>query len=178
MLSMLKSISLSDKYSLFFFTKNQSSYIHLKLGTEIHLCARVPKGLKFSWQKSFNKISFNCTSSIDIAFYNRLLSFLRFEKQIFKVKIFLRGLGYKINLILSKSLIEFKIGYSHLCTIQIPQGIRASLIKNQLLLESGDKEILGNFAHKIYLLRPADVYKSRGFLLKHHPSRSKIVKKK
>jgi len=66
-------------------------------------------------------------------------------------KLILKGLGLKVQVI-NKQL-EFKLGFSHLVYLSIPENITITSFKNNLLLESFDAICLGNFANKIKSLK-------------------------
>jgi large subunit ribosomal protein L6 len=92
--------------------------------------------------------------------------YLTRTNSIFKKKLMLNGLGYKYTLADQK--LTFKLGYSHLKTILIPQYIlkvssKTKRRKTKITMESYDKVLLGNFAESIYRLRCYDVYKAKGF---------------
>lgn len=175
---MLKSLTLTSKASIFFFTKNKSTYIFLEIESGSAYSLRIPIGLKIKWEKSNDTLLLSCYSSLDILFYQKLLNFSKPEKPVSKLKMSLKGLGYKINLTEQGRFLEFKLGYSHLSLVAIPKSVKVFVSKNVLLFESYDKEVLGNFVHKIYRLRPADDYKGRGFVLKNRSLRQKTIKKK
>ena len=99
------------------------------------------------------------------------------ESKIFRKKISLNGLGYKCQVI--NSSLSFKLNLSHSLDIAIPSYIvKVIQKKNTLIFESFDKIMLGNFVENLYNLRPADVYKSKGFYLESKNNITKEVNKK
>ena len=90
----------------------------------------------------------------------------------------LKGLGYRITIIENRTKIEFKIGFSHLIRLSIPNGIKAKGKKNLLHLECKNKILLGNFVDKIVSLKLPDSYKGKGFWFKYQTKTLKIIKKK
>jgi large subunit ribosomal protein L6 len=71
------------------------------------------------------------------------------------------GIGYRA--ILNGNRIEFNLGYSHPINFDLPEGIAASIDKNNIIKLSGiDKERLGHVAAAIRRLRPPEPYKGKG----------------
>ena len=85
-------------------------------------------------------------------------------------------MGLKATLINDK-LIEFKLGFSHMITLSIPNEIKVSIIKNNLILESFDKILLGNFSATIKNFKTPDSYKGKGICYKNEILFLKVVKK-
>lgn len=107
---------------------------------------------------------------------NTILDFLS-SKSIFKKKLSLNGLGFKI--VTDNETIDFKLGYSHLISLKFPKEVTKFIIKKKkLAIESADKIKLGNFAKKVYSLRQYDSYKAKGFSFLGVKKRLKDIKKK
>lgn len=71
------------------------------------------------------------------------------------------GVGYRAAI--SGNKITFKLGYSHECVLEIPQGLEAEVVKNtQIFVRGIDKELVGGFAANIKKLRKPDAYKGKG----------------
>ena len=71
------------------------------------------------------------------------------------------GVGYRVDL--KKDVLTFNIGYSHPVVYKLPEGIQATVEKqNKLILSGIDKELLGLTAGKIRGLRKAEPYKGKG----------------
>jgi len=85
--------------------------------------------------------------------------------QGFSKTLILEGLGYSAELKGEK--IVFKLGFSHLVELEIPQGIKIEIKQEKgrfLITVWGiDKVKVGNFASKIKSLKPADRYHLKGF---------------
>jgi ribosomal protein L6P/L9E len=119
-------------------------------------------------EKKGKTLNLTCTSKdLDsVTEFNQFLT--RFElglkniNNTFKRKLILKGLGFRIT-VLANKMIEFKIGFSHLITLKIPQNIKAKSKKNFLYLESNDNVLIGNFIDKIVSLKTPDSYKGKGF---------------
>ncbi len=73
----------------------------------------------------------------------------------------INGIGYRA--ILSDNRILFHIGYSQPVNFDLPEGISASIDKNNVIKLFGiDKELLGHTAASIRRLRPPEPYKGKG----------------
>lgn len=107
---------------------------------------------------------------LDYAFKN--------SENIFKKRLLLKGLGFRINLLEEKRKVEFKLGFSHLIQLDIPQNIRIKTKKNIINIEGADKVLLGNFVDKIISLKLPDCYKGKGFWYKYQKKTLKVIKKK
>jgi large subunit ribosomal protein L6 len=72
----------------------------------------------------------------------------------------LNGVGYNAkqqgkNLVLS-------VGFSHEVVLEIPAAIKCTINKNQVELESNDRELLGTFAAKVRDKQPPEPYLGKG----------------
>jgi len=73
----------------------------------------------------------------------------------------INGIGYRATL--SGNRIVFNLGYSHPIDFDLPEGISASIDKNNIIKLSGiDKEKLGHTSAAIRRLRPPEPYKGKG----------------
>ena len=73
----------------------------------------------------------------------------------------INGIGYRATL--SGNRIVFNLGYSHPIDFDLPEGISASIDKNNIIKLSGiDKEKLGHASAAIRRLRPPEPYKGKG----------------
>lgn len=93
----------------------------------------------------------------------------------FERKLELNGVGFKMAL--KGSELVLNIGYSHEVTVEIPEGIKLKIEKNELLGDSIDKQLIGNFFTRIHNLKPADPYKHKGFKFPGRFYKKKIGKK-
>jgi large subunit ribosomal protein L6 len=71
------------------------------------------------------------------------------------------GVGYKAE---SKGgALHLALGYSHPVVFTLPQGVTAQVESNTVIKLSGfDKELLGETAARVRMLRKPDVYKNKG----------------
>ncbi len=73
----------------------------------------------------------------------------------------INGIGYRAKV--EGNRIQFNLGYSHPISLDLPQGITASVAKNNVIKLAGiDKEKLGQTAAAIRRLRPPEPYKGKG----------------
>jgi large subunit ribosomal protein L6 len=82
---------------------------------------------------------------------------------IFKKKLVLKGLGFRMNVVENFEKIEFKLGFSHLIYITIPKTIKVKIKKNKINVEGTNKVLVGTFINKILSLKIPDCYKGKGF---------------
>ncbi|MCS6894738.1 MAG: 50S ribosomal protein L6 [Bacteroidia bacterium] len=76
------------------------------------------------------------------------------------------GIGYKAELKGSDVLI-LTLGYSHDIAFVLPAGIKAQIVQERgqnlrIVLESTDKQLIGQVAAMLRSLRPPDPYKGKG----------------
>jgi len=86
--------------------------------------------------------------------------------QGFQKVLELVGIGYKAELKGSNVLL-LTLGYSHDVAFVLPEGIKAQIVQErgqnlQIVLESSDKQLVGQVAAMIRSLRPPDPYKGKG----------------
>ena len=73
----------------------------------------------------------------------------------------INGIGYRAEL--KGSRIVFNLGYSQPIDFDLPEGISATVEKNNVVKLAGiDKELLGRTAASIRQLRPPEPYKGKG----------------
>ena len=77
------------------------------------------------------------------------------------------GVGYRVSN--KGNLVEFSLGYTHSIFIQLPAEIKvetkAERNQNpQIILKSGDKQLLGQVCAKIRTFRKPEPYKGKGIL--------------
>ena len=71
------------------------------------------------------------------------------------------GVGYKAEM--KPGVLQLALGYSHPVVFPLPQGITAEVESNTIIKVSGtDKELVGQTAARIRMLRKPDAYKNKG----------------
>jgi ribosomal protein L6P/L9E len=113
-------------------------------------------------------------------FFDSLDFFIKSANNFYKKVLFLNGVGYRINLLAEKKILECKIGYSHLKYLEIPESIIVKIggKKNVIQIQGSSKFELGNFVGRLINLRKPDSFKAKGFSLKYDRKKLKPVKKK
>ncbi len=73
----------------------------------------------------------------------------------------INGIGYRAEV--KGNTIVLNLGYSHPIDFRLPEGISASVERNNVIKLAGiDKELLGQTAASIRRLRPPEPYKGKG----------------
>jgi large subunit ribosomal protein L6 len=94
----------------------------------------------------------------------------------FKTELEINGVGYKAAV--KGEYLNLVLGKSHNTKIQIPSGIIVTVLKqNSIVLESNDKEILGQYVAIIRNQRPPEPYKGKGIYRKGEHIYRKVGKK-
>jgi large subunit ribosomal protein L6 len=90
----------------------------------------------------------------------------------------LHGTGYRCEL--KGTIINFNLGLSHPASVQVPQGVTATVPGDSkgtvLILNSADKEQLGQLAATIKRLRPPEPYGGKGIRYRGEQIRRKAGK--
>lgn len=93
----------------------------------------------------------------------------------FQRKLELQGVGYRSQ-IDGKTLV-LNVGYSHQVKIVSPEGIKLSVEGNTNVIVSGlDKQLVGQIAANIRLVRPPEPYKGKGIRYQGEYVRKKVGK--
>ena len=79
----------------------------------------------------------------------------------FSKKLVLDGIGYRMS-VTGKDL-TLSVGYSHPVVMKLPEGINATVEKNELTLSGIDKELVGQFAANVRAKKKPEPYKGKGF---------------
>ena len=79
----------------------------------------------------------------------------------FQKQLNLVGVGYRAAV--SQKILELNLGFSHTIKYPLPEGIKATVNANtMILLESSDKQLLGQVSAEIQKFRPPEPYKGKG----------------
>jgi large subunit ribosomal protein L6 len=176
---MQKKIKIFPSLKLNFYCLSNTKFIVLTKNYQ-NFYFTIPSGFNFSKQNDFLVITLqkdvesgiNLLENLFTVFSNWLKSF---EKPIVK-KLLLKGLGLKATL-LSPEQLELKLGFSHIVSIKIPSQLIVSIKKNTINIEGYDSVLLGNFLHKIRILKAPNAYKGKGIWYKNELKTLKVVKK-
>ncbi|WP_459563362.1 50S ribosomal protein L6 [Candidatus Psyllophila symbiotica] len=92
-----------------------------------------------------------------------------------KLKLF--GVGYKVNI--KNNNLVLSLGFSHLINYIIPNGVFVNCSsKNEILLNSPNKQLIGQVAADIRLFHVPDPYKGKGIRYDNEIIKLKETKKK
>ena len=97
----------------------------------------------------------------------------------FKKELELVGVGYRVSN--QGNLLEFALGYTHPIFLQLPPEVKVETKSErnqnpQIILESCDKQLLGQICAKIRSFRMPEPYKGKGILFKGEVIRRKSGK--
>lgn len=111
-------------------------------------------------------------------FASALFRIIRKNGKPFLKKLIFKGLGLRAMLIENNSILELKLGFSHLIRLLIPQQkIRVKIIKNGLLVFGNNLVSVCNFLYKIKKLKLPNIYKGKGIWYKNEVLKLKEIKK-
>ena len=108
-------------------------------------------------------------------FASHLKNMMSGVTEVFKKVLILEGVGYRVEL-KGKELV-FAVGFSHPVTLQIPDGVTATVEKNTIRLESIDKELVGQFAAVVRSVKKPEPYLGKGIHYENEVIRRKQGKK-
>ncbi len=97
----------------------------------------------------------------------------------FKFEQELIGVGYKADA--QNNVLELALGYSHNFFIELPVEVKVATVNERgkpptIILESNDKQLIGQVAAKIRSLRKPEPYKGKGIRFKNEVVRKKAGK--
>ena len=126
-----------------------------KIGNYLHL-------------KNLNNVKFDLLIS----------SWLKGFVKPFKKQLILKGLGFKGSVNNEGSLLELKLGFSHIVNVPLDtKKLKVSMNNNILTAEGFEPDNIGNFLEKIRKLKKIDSYKGKGFWYKNESRVLKEIKK-
>jgi large subunit ribosomal protein L6 len=96
--------------------------------------------------------------------------FKGFEKQLALV-----GVGYRAAV--KGNALDMQLGFSHPAEVKIPEGVSVKVEKSTAITITGvDKQLVGQFAANVRILRPPEPYKGKGVRYKDEFVRKKAGK--
>ncbi len=84
------------------------------------------------------------------------------------------GVGYKVAV--KGNMVELAVGFSHPVFVDLPDGIKAAVEGQKLILSGINKELLGETAAKIRRIRKPEPYKGKGIKYETEVIRRKVGK--
>ena len=93
----------------------------------------------------------------------------------FQKNLNLVGVGYRASV--SQKILELNLGFSHPIKYTLPEGIKAKVDANtKIVLESSNKQLLGQVSAEIQKFRPPEPYKGKGILFEGQKIKRKAGK--
>ena len=86
----------------------------------------------------------------------------------------INGVGYRAEV--TGDSITFALGYSHPIVFKLPKSVTAKVEKNRLILNSSDKDTLGQISAKLRALRAPEPYKGKGVKYAEEVIKKKVGK--
>jgi len=173
-------LKFTDKLKCKFIFINNRNYLvfHFQGKNRIFF---VPSFINFSIEKDSMKFEYNKNNDSKLYEFTSFYSFIKtyisnFEK-LYRKKLILKGLGLKASFSEDNKNLILKLGFSHAVNVLIPKEIAIQIQKNIITIQSFDKVLVGNFAHKLRSLRTLDRYKGKGIWYNNEIISLKEVKK-
>jgi len=94
--------------------------------------------------------------------------------QGFEKKLEVNGVGYKVAI--SGNKLTLNVGFSHPVDFNLPEGVLATVEKNNITLSSIDKQLVGEAAAQIRKIRKPEPYKGKGIKYSDEQIRRKAGK--
>ncbi len=148
-------------------------------GPKGELCKSVPSSIKIIQDDRLIKVVPENDSNLSQQLYGTYRSLIdnmiKGVTEGFQKKLELQGVGYRSQ-IDGKNLI-LNVGYSHQVKIASPDGIKLSVDGNTNITVAGaDKELVGQIAANIRIVRPPEPYKGKGIRYQGEYVRKKVGK--
>ena len=87
------------------------------------------------------------------------------------------GVGFRASL--KENILNLQLGFSHISSYKIPEGVKVTVEKNTTIkISSISKELVGKVAAEIKMLKPVEPYKGKGIKEKDQYVLRKEGKKK
>jgi large subunit ribosomal protein L6 len=78
----------------------------------------------------------------------------------FETKLLIEGVGFKANI--SGNKLVLNVGFSHPVELEIPQGVKADVQKNEITISGIDKQSVNQFAAVVRATKKPEPYKGKG----------------
>ena len=93
----------------------------------------------------------------------------------YEKKLIIEGVGYKWEI--KDKEVVLSLGFSHPVKVAIPAGLKVSVEKGTMAVSGTDKELVGQFAARVKLLKKVEPYKGKGIHYEGERVRRKQGKK-
>lgn len=106
---------------------------------------------------------------------SHLMNMIKGVETPYEKKLILEGVGFKSEL--KGKELHLALGFSHPVIVTIPDGLTATVEKNNLTFTGIDKELVGSFTAEVRALKKPEPYKGKGFRYHDEVIRRKQGKK-
>ena len=129
------------------------------------------------------KVRFLLSSDVSLeskdAFINDTTLWAKGINYFYRNKLILKGLGFKVGLFRSKSLLVLKLGYSRSLQVAFSAyKFKVKISRSIITIQGHNSSEVGDFTRKVSRLRVPDAYKGKGFWYKGELRSLKELKKK
>ena len=167
-------VKMPDKVSVII----KDNSIHVK-GPKGELTKSVPNCIKITEEEKLITISpypeFSNSKQLYGTYRSLINNMVLGVTEGFQRKLELQGVGYRSQ-IDGKTLI-LNVGFSHQVRITAPEGVKLGVENNTNITVTGiDKELVGQIAANIRLVRPPEPYKGKGIRYQGEFVRKKVGK--
>lgn len=107
---------------------------------------------------------------------NNIANIVKGLNEHFKITLEINGVGFKAAVV--KNMLILSLGYSHDIAFTLPNDVNAKVEGNHIVLDSDDKQLVGQVAADIIALRKPEPYKGKGVKILDKPILRKEGKKK
>ncbi len=136
----------------------------------------IPTTIKFYIEEK--KIYLTILNLNDKNFFQSLIMWVKHSARLYKKKIVMQGLGFKVVLNAIENVLEFKLGFSHIIKVLIPKkDLNIFINKNIISVSSINPVLIGNFLYKLRSLKYPNIYKGKGMVYKNEIFILKEIKK-
>ena len=148
-------------------------------GPKGELSKSVPNAVQIKYEENLIKVlpnnDHNNADQLYGTYRSLVNNMIRGVTQGFQRKLELQGVGYRSQLD-GKNLV-LNVGFSHQVKILAPDGIKLSVDGNTNVIVDGlDKELVGQTAANIRIVRPPEPYKGKGIRYQGEYVRKKVGK--
>ena len=166
------------KFCEFFYTnfKNKKLFLVVKQNNLYYIT--IPNFILLKKNKNFLNLFTKKNFKNFKTFFIYFSFWLKYIEKPFRKKLFLKGLGLKSFLIDNGTILELKLGFSHIINITIPlKQLKVKLLKNVILVEGSNFLEVTTFLDKIKKLKQPNIYKGKGLWYKNEIIKLKVIKK-
>jgi large subunit ribosomal protein L6 len=94
-------------------------------------------------------------------FASHIKNMIKGVNELYKKKLILDGVGYKMAV--AGNDLTLSVGYSHKVIMPVPEGLTATVEKNELTIAGVDKDAVGQFSANVRAKKKPEPYKGKGF---------------